>query len=181
MDAVGYDLYCKMLNEAVKLLKGEIEEETYTTTIDLEVDAFIPPSYIPNEYQKLDVYKRISGIETEEEKEDMLEELIDRYGDVPRKVQQLLEIALLKAQAHRLYVTAIEQKGEEYRFAMYEKAKVCVERIPELIAKYHGELQFKTEASCFVYKKIGKNKAEKEESPISIVKNILNDINILIE
>lgn len=182
MDAVGYDLYCKMLNEAVKQLKGEMEEEGYTTTIDLNVDAFIHPSYIPNEYQKLDIYKRISSIETEEEKEDMLEELMDRYGDPPRKVQQLLEIALLKAQAHRLYVTAVEQKGEEYRFVMYEKARVHVERIPELIAKYSGELQFKTEsAPCFVYKKLGQNKAKKEESPITIAKNILNDINFLIE
>ena len=56
MEAVGYDLYCKMLNEAVKQLKGEIEEEPYTTTVDLNVDAFIPVSYIPNEYQKLDIY-----------------------------------------------------------------------------------------------------------------------------
>ena len=60
MEAVGYDLYCKMLNEAVKQLKGEIEEEPYTTTVDLNVDAFIPASYIANEYQKLDIYKRIA-------------------------------------------------------------------------------------------------------------------------
>ena len=65
MEAVGYDLYCKMLNEAVKQLKGEMEEEeTFTTTMDLNVDAFIPASYIPNEYQKLDVYKRIAAIES---------------------------------------------------------------------------------------------------------------------
>ena len=65
MEAVGYDLYCKMLNEAVKHLKGEMEEEeTFTTTMDLNVDAFIPASYISNEYQKLDVYKRIAAIES---------------------------------------------------------------------------------------------------------------------
>ena len=74
MEAVGYDLYCKMLNEAVKQLKGEMEEEeTFTTTMDLNVDAFIPASYIPNEYQKLDVYKRIAAIENREEMEDMTE------------------------------------------------------------------------------------------------------------
>ena len=97
MEAVGYDLYCKMLNEAVKQLKGGTEEEIYTTVMDLNVDAYIPNSYIPNEYQKLDIYKRIAGIEDEEEMDDMLEELIDRFGDVPRKVQQLLQIAGLKA------------------------------------------------------------------------------------
>ena len=68
MEAVGYDMYCKMLNEAVKLLKGEIEEETFATTMDLNVDAYIPDSYIANEYQKLDIYKRIATIENEEEK-----------------------------------------------------------------------------------------------------------------
>ena len=89
-----------MLNEAVKQLKGGTEEEIYTTVMDLNVDAYIPNSYIPNEYQKLDIYKRIAGIEDEEEMDDMLEELIDRFGDVPRKVQQLLQIAGLKALAH---------------------------------------------------------------------------------
>lgn len=85
MEAVGYDLYCKMLNEAVKHLKGEMEEETFNTTMDLNVDAYIPDSYIPNEYQKLDIYKRVAAIENEEEMEDMLEELIDRFGDIPKR------------------------------------------------------------------------------------------------
>ena len=94
MNAVGYDLYCKMLNEAVKHLKGEMEEEeTFTTTMDLNVDAFIPASYISNEYQKLDVYKRIAAIESREEMEDMVEELTDRFGDIPKKVEKLLEVA----------------------------------------------------------------------------------------
>ena len=73
MEAVGYDMYCKMLNEAVRTLKGEAEDEGFMTTMDLNVDAFIPDSYIPNEYQKLDIYKRIAAIENEEEMEDMTE------------------------------------------------------------------------------------------------------------
>ena len=88
MAAVGYDLYCKMLNEAVKELKGEKEEDQFTTTMDLNIDAFIPESYIKNEYQKLDIYKRIAAITTEEEMDDMTEELIDRFGDIPKKVQE---------------------------------------------------------------------------------------------
>jgi transcription-repair coupling factor (superfamily II helicase) len=75
--------------------------------VDLNVDAFIPASYIPNEYQKLDIYKRIASIENEDEMDDMMEELIDRYGDVPKKVQQLLLIAHLKALAHGVYVISI--------------------------------------------------------------------------
>ncbi len=123
MEAVGYDLYCKMLNEAVKQLKGETEEDVYTTTMDLNIDAYIPESYIPNEYQKLDIYKRIASIENEEEMDDMIEELIDRFGDIPRKVQQLLNIAGLKALAHSAYVTAVEQKGDDYSLPCMKKRR----------------------------------------------------------
>ena len=65
MEAVGYDLYCKLLNEAVLALRGEKEAEDFETVVDCDIDAYIPPSYIRNEYQKLDVYKRISGIENQ--------------------------------------------------------------------------------------------------------------------
>ena len=182
MEAVGYDLYCKMLNEAVRHLKGETDEEAFNTTMDLNVDAYIPDSYIPNEYQKLDVYKRIAAIENEEEMDDMIEELIDRFGDIPRKVQQLLHIANLKALAHQAYVTAVEQKGEQYTFIMYEKAKVHPERIPQLIIQYKGNLVFKPEVPpCFVYKKTGRNKKEKDEDVLEVVKNVLISLKGLLE
>ncbi len=182
MEAVGYDLYCKMLNQAVKHLKGEMEEEPYTTTVDVNVDAFIPATYIPNEYQKLDIYKRIASTTSEDEMEDMIEELTDRFGDVPKKVQQLLQIALLKALAHSAYVTAVEQKGERIRFGMYEQAKVRVEAIPELIEKYKGDLQFKVDTNpYFIYQKKGKNRKEKDEDILEVVKNVLNDIKSLLE
>ena len=182
MEAVGYDLYCKMLNEAVKHLKGELVEEPYTTTVDLNVDAFIPASYIPNEYQKLDIYKRIASIENEEEMDDMLEELIDRFGDVPKKVQQLLSIALLKALAHSVYVVSVEQKGEVFKFVMYEKAKVHVERIPALLEKFKGNLKFTVDTNpYFTYQKLSKNKKDKDEDVIELVKNVLNEIKTLLD
>ena len=180
MEAVGYDLYCKMLNEAVKHLKGEMEEEPYTTTVDLNVDAFIPASYIPNEYQKLDIYKRIASIANQEEMDDMLEELIDRFGDVPKKVQQLLTIAMLKALAHSAYVVAVEQKGETIKFTMFERAKVKVEAIPALLEQYKGDLQFKVDANpYFTYQKKGKSKKDKDEDILELVKKVLNDIKSL--
>ena len=183
MEAVGYDMYCKMLNEAVKLLKGEMEEETYVTTLDLNVDAYIPDSYIPNEYQKLDIYKRIAAIENEEEKEDMEEELTDRFGDIPKKVEKLLEAASLKALAHSMYLTAVEQKGEAYYFTMYEKAKIQSRKIPELLEKFKGELSIKTDTAnpCFIYVRKGKNRKEKGEDALTVVKNVLNGMKGLIE
>ena len=173
MEAVGYDLYCKMLNEAVKHLKGEMEEEDYTTTIDLNIDAYIPDTYISNEYQKLDIYKRIAAIESEEEMEDMVEELIDRFGDIPKKVEMLLTVAQLKALAHKVYVTAVEQKGDTYTFAMYERAKVCPEKIPALLKEFRDDLAFKAEPPMFIYRKKRINKRDKTESVLEVVKNVL--------
>lgn len=157
MEAVGYDLYCKMLNEAVKKMKGEvIEEEEYETGVDIKVDAFIPVGYIKNEFQKLDVYKRIAEIENEEEKSDMLDELLDRFGEPPRSVMNLLAIALLKAKAHRAYITDIVSKGDAIRFQMYPKAKIAVEKIPELIKGMGRRLRFVPEAQpYFVYEPEG--------------------------
>ena len=99
MEAVGYDLYCKMLNEAVKEAKGMDVAESFDTSIDIDIDAYIPMGYIPNEMQKLDIYKRIAGIETADESEEMLEELIDRFGDPPKSVENLLYIARVKSEA----------------------------------------------------------------------------------
>lgn len=182
MEAVGYDLYCKMLNEAVKHLKGEMAEETYNTTIDLNVDAYIPASYIPNEYQKLDVYKRIASIENEEEMDDMVEELIDRFGDIPKKVQQLLNIAAIKALAHSAYIISVEHKGEEYIFTMYEKAQVKADRIPLLLDRHKGNMTFKIETNpYFIYRKKGKSKKEKDENILECVKNVISEIKGLIE
>lgn len=182
MEAVGYDLYCKMLNEAVRQLKGETQEEAYNTTIDLNVDAYIPDHYIPNEYHKLDIYKRVAAIESEEDMEDMTEELIDRFGDYPKKVEMLLEVARLKSLAHQVYVTSVEQKGEVYTFTMYEKANVRPEKIPELIREFGEELTFKADAEnpCFIYRKKNRNRKNDIESPIEVVKKVLIGIKRLI-
>ena len=173
-----------MLNEAVKNMKqGTSQEEaaSFTTTVDLNVDAFIPASYIPDEYQKLDIYKRIALIETEEEMDDMMEELIDRFGDIPKKVQKLILIARLKAFAHSVYVTSIEQKGQTLKITMYERAKVRGEEIPKLLERRKGELVFKNDTPpYFLYEQKKRNRKEKDPDILEVVKNLLNDIKTLI-
>ena len=184
MEAVGYDMYCKMLNEAVKHLKGELsEEDTFTTALDVNVDAYIPDSYIPNEYHKLDIYKRIAAIESEEEMDDMIEELIDRFGDIPKKVELLLEVARLKNLAHQAYVTEVTQKGVTYTFRMYEKAKIHVERIPDLLKQFPEDLSFKADISDpkFIYQKKKKTKRGEVENPIEVVKKVLIGIKGLLD
>ena len=145
MNAVGYDLYCKMLNEAVKEAKGIHTMEGFETSVDLNVDAYIPDSYISNEFQKLDIYKRIAGIETQQDYDDMLEELLDRFGEPGKAVLNLLAIAKLKAIAHQGYVTEIKQIGKTVRFTLYEKARLNTEGFPALMQKYRRGLQFKNE------------------------------------
>ena len=145
MNAVGYDLYCKMLNEAVKEAKGIHTMEDFETSVDLNVDAYIPDSYISNEFQKLDIYKRIAGIEIQQDYDDMLEELLDRFGEPGKAVLNLLAIAKLKAIAHQGYVTEIKQTGKTVRFTLYEKARLNTEGFPALMQKYRRGLQFKNE------------------------------------
>ncbi len=143
MEAVGYDLYCKLLNESVQELRGvQQPKEDFETEIDLDIDAFIPDTYIPNESQKLDIYKRIAGVQTEEEYDDMLEELLDRFGEPPRAVQNLLLVARLKAQAHALYIIKVAQNGDAIRLVMFERARINVAGIEPLVKYYRGRLKF---------------------------------------
>ena len=125
MESVGYDLYCKMLNEAVLTMKGEQQEvDTFTTSIDLSIDAYIPETYIKSESEKLSWYKRIATIETQEESEDMIEEMTDRYGDTPAPLIRLMDVALLREEAHQVWLLSIEQKGSKILFTMNPRAKV---------------------------------------------------------
>ena len=180
MEAVGYDLYCKMLNEAVLQLKGGEEAEIFQTTIDLNINAYIPDSYIRNENQKLDIYKRIPAIENEEDMDDMTEELIDRFGDIPKTVQQLLHAAALKNLAHAVYVTAVEQKGDAIRFVMYERAKIDPAKIPALLASYGRDLSFRTEdPPYFLYRKAGWSGKAVQENILDTVRRVLEDIRSL--
>lgn len=181
MEAVGYDLYCKMLNEAVKEAKGIAVEERFDTSIDIVIDAYIPMGYIPNEFQKLDIYKRIAGIETEDETEEMLEELIDRFGDPPKPVENLLYIAKIKSMAHLVYFTEVAQKGETLKFTLYQKARIDAAKIPEFVAGFEPNVRFTadTKAPYFTYflkknsKDRGRDAMEVLEGFLAAAKNLL--------
>ena len=152
MEAVGYDLYCKMLNEAVSGLKGIEVQEDFETTVEVNIDAYIPPGYIKNETLKLEMYKRISVIENQEEYEDMQDELMDRFGDMPKSTQNLLFIALIKALMHRNYVQELTIDQGKIKMIMYKNAKIDVTKIPEIINNKKGRLKFTGEAQpYFIY------------------------------
>lgn len=185
MEAVGYDLYCKMLNEAVKSLKGEsVYEETFDTIVDIDIDAYIPSTYIKSEAIKLDTYKRIAEIGSEEEFLDMQEELIDRFGELPACVNNLLNIAYIKSLAHNAFITQVVHKEDEVKLVMYNKAHVYVEKIPVLVAQYKNALKFRPEANpYFIYQLKEKNKKGKKDiyHLLLTLRNLINDIKVLIE
>ena len=180
MESVGYDLYCKLLNESVKELQGQTTaQEGYETVIDLDVDAFIPERYIKNEYQKLDVYKRIAAISTEEEYDDMLEELMDRFGEPPKSVQNLLMIARLRAMAHQAWLIEVTQKGDEVKLIMYEKAEIDTTKIDSLLKYYKGKLKFVIDKNpYFIYVRPKVNGRETADV-ITCVKELLAAVGTL--
>ncbi len=106
--AVGYDMYCRMIEEAVRDLKGGVDSSARTETrIELKVDAFLPQTYVRDERQRMEVFKRISLIRTREDREDVIEELIDRFGDIPQSLMNLVDVAHLKAVSSTLFVSRV--------------------------------------------------------------------------
>ncbi|MDD2533459.1 MAG: transcription-repair coupling factor [Eubacteriales bacterium] len=139
LDAIGYDLYCKMLEEAILEQKGESVEKAVAATIDLSLDAFIPKVYIPDEGQRMDMYRRIGGIRTLSDYTDVHDELIDRYGDIPDPVIWLTDIALIRAAAGRCGFIKIETAQDNFVLTYAENKKPDMAGLSGLL----GAPQFK--------------------------------------
>ena len=182
MQAVGYDLYCKMLNEAVKEEKGTaLPEDSFETMVDMELDAYIPDTYIRNESQKLDIYKRIAGIESREECEDMQDELLDRFGDLPRPVQNLLAVADLKVKAQHVYVKELVERPDEIRLVLYEKARLNPAAFPAFIESFGGRMKFVTGEKPALYYRRKKNSRGEETDAMKLLGEILENMQALLE
>jgi len=179
MEAVGYDLYCKMLNDAVKKLKGlKTDAEDFDTQVDLDADAFIPSDYILNEVQKLDIYKRIAAVESPEEGEELKEELRDRFGVVPKSAHNLVRISLIRVLAHKCFITEIKGGNGKIKFTISPTAPMNAELIPELIGSYKGALQFaanRMPSFTLRYDKTGVIESD-EEMLLSLTEKFLEEI-----
>jgi transcription-repair coupling factor (superfamily II helicase) len=143
MDAVGYEMYCKLLDMAVKAMRGEEAAPDFETHMDIVIDAFIPESYIGNEQRKLEIYKKISHIANEQDFLDVQEELLDRFGPLPPSAQNLLDIALLKARARNVDIISIAQKSRVVIATFKGDARVDPMKISEVVEKSNGRLKFK--------------------------------------
>ncbi|MGN0389584.1 MAG: DEAD/DEAH box helicase, partial [Wujia sp.] len=176
IEAVGYDLYCQMLNDAIRRLSGETVQEDFTTSVELPLNAYIPDSYVKNEYVKLDLYKRISKSQNREDNDAILEEVRDRFGEPPKAFFRLLDVAYLKAIAHAAYITDVKYVSDEVRFVMLPSAPVATERIPMLLKRYKGKL--KLVAGKQTYFRIQISKLI-EEQLVSECEQVIEDITML--
>ena len=131
MESVGYDMYLKLLNEAVALMKGETPEiPVEECTVDLQVQAHIPESYIDSTALRLDVYRRIADIKSYEDSSDVVDELIDRFGEPPESVYGLIDIALLRNRATSIGITEVKQQANAL---LLYKEKFDMDRVKRLI------------------------------------------------
>ncbi|MFZ0414184.1 MAG: transcription-repair coupling factor, partial [Candidatus Acidiferrales bacterium] len=133
IEAVGFDMYCQMLERAVAERKGEVVQPERRATLNLGLDIRISSEYIENESSRLRVYKRIAGVASEESRDEVLEELRDRFGPPPRAVENLLEYALLKALAEKLLVASIDKRGERVAIRWHEDTPVKPENLVKII------------------------------------------------
>lgn len=142
MDAVGYDMYCKLLNEAVSEAKGIPEEKEILTTVDIKTDAYIPESYIPSHNLRIEIYKRIASISSDEDKETVIDEIIDRFGAPPKCVVNLIEVSLIRMLASKAGFSEVSQKGGKILFVFDPSAKIDGNRIVKLSALTGNKLLF---------------------------------------
>ncbi|KEH90019.1 transcription-repair coupling factor [Clostridium novyi A str. BKT29909] len=143
MASVGYDLYCRMLEDTIKLVKGEIDKEPIETTVDLKVDAYIPGNYIKDEVQKIEVYKKIANIDSKESMMDIQEELEDRFSDIPPSVDNLINIAYIKTIANSLGIVEVKEKPTEVIIKFQNKEYINPKLIKGIMDKYSKSVMFK--------------------------------------
>ncbi|MDI6600393.1 MAG: transcription-repair coupling factor [Thermoanaerobacteraceae bacterium] len=160
MMAVGYDLYFKMMEEAIRKLKGEKVEEQVDTTIDLDVNAYIDSEYIEDEALRIEMYKKMASIENSEDMADVQEELIDRFGDIPVPVLNLIRIAYMKSIAKSLKIPSIEQKGDSIIVTIQESKGSDIGFIGEVMKRCENVLYSATVPPYFTLKL--KNRREDE-------------------
>jgi transcription-repair coupling factor (superfamily II helicase) len=138
IDAVGFELYTSMLDHAVRELKGEAAPEEEEIQLNLGLNIRIPADYIQEENQRLRVYKRIAGVESEEKLADVRSELQDRYGEPPLAVRNLVEYATLKLACQRVGVTGIERKRDQVNVRFRENAAIDAERLARFVSSQRG-------------------------------------------
>ncbi len=155
---VGFDLYCRLLEEAVQEARGEKTEPVIDTVIELPVEAYIPDAYVPDTNQKVELYRRLAALAEASEVEDLHEELVDRYGDLPESVQCLLKITCLKIIGKKLRIKSIGRGQGFYRIVFDPVAPLDGEKLVSVSEKYKNNVKYHHSADGFEIKLSSKDK-----------------------
>lgn len=169
MEQVGYDTYCQLLNEVIQEMKGIELQEEVDIQIDLNVSSYIPDSYISSSGQKIEIYQNIALCRTEEEIKDVMDEMIDRYGDMPKELENLTQIARIKNIARQAFVTKIAQKANGI-VIWFDSMRFNMERLDILIKKYKDKLKFSPGKEPYLTYKI---KPESERGLLTELEQLL--------
>ncbi len=168
MDEVGYDMYCKLLDEVVKEMKGIDIKEEQDIQIDLNVSSFLPDEYIDNSNQKIEIYQNIALCKTNEDIENVTDEMIDRFGEMPKEAENLLQIARIKNKCRNLKISKISQKQDQIVF-MFEAEYFKMEWVDILLKKYRNQIKFSPAKDPYITYKIKNDVLEEIESFLNTI------------
>lgn len=172
MEQVGYDMYSKLLDEVIKETKGNLVEnkEIEEVTIDINISAYIPDQYIEDSSQKIEIYQEIASCRNEQEIQNVLDEIIDRYGDVPEEVLNLLEIARIKNLAREKKIAKIKETQIGCMFTFMQSASLEGEQVQRLMSKYRNLIHFSASQKPYITLKTNKS------NEIEVIKEFLNTL-----
>lgn len=141
MEQIGYEMYCELLNQVVKELKGEEIIEEIDVQIDLDVTSYIPDEFIENSSQKIEIYQNIALCKNEEDIQNVTDEIIDRYGQMPYEIENLLDISRIKILAREKFILKISQKRENIIF-YFDNNNFNFEIVDKLMKVYRNRIKF---------------------------------------
>lgn len=171
IDLVGYDMYCRLLSEAVNELSGKSNEEEVEISIDVNLSAYIDNSYISSENEKIEMYKRIASIQDEQDALDVEDELIDRYGNIPVPVSNLIKIAHIKTLAMNCGFSSVQEKNDTVIFQFIDDKHINFEVLGKLMEKYKRKLLFTASNKPYITYRVTDIKRE----------NFLDNIKIMLQ
>ena len=177
MATVGYDLYVKMIEETVREMRGDVLQGDIETRIDLKVDAYLPQEYISNDLLRVEMYKKIASIRSKETSEDLVDELIDRFGSPNRPVMNLIEIARLKSLCTRLGIDNVSQKGDEIHMRFSLAADIDLIRVLEAFKKHENCLKMRgNNPPTVVYFERRKTIEELLSGAVVVMEQVVHDV-----
>ncbi len=173
MAAVGYDLYVKMIDETVREMRGDIKQGDIQTRIEIKVDAYLPAEYVSSDLMRMEMYKKIASIDGQDARDDLIEELIDRFGDPAKPVMNLIDIAQLKNVCSRLGIDMVTSKGDALVMRFSIMADLDIVKLLKALEPYKKNIKFTpTNPPTLTYSEIGKKQEQLLKNAVDIMESV---------